>query len=307
MADNTSGTVQLRIPPGFKASPGQQSFTLNRKGDETTVLFNLAPTQLNPTVSRVDTFTVAAEVNGHVYTQALQTIHYDHIPPITLFPQAAARLVSLPLKHNGNRLGYIAGAGDMVAASLRQVGYNVSALDEKDIMGGQLQQYDAIIVGVRAYNTNERLKYWQPRLMDYVKNGGTLVVQYNTSAPLVTSQLGPYPFSLSRSARVTDENARVTWLLPNDEVMHYPNEITQRDFDGWVQERGLYFTTDAAPEYRKLFAMHDKGEQPLDGSTLVANYGKGRYVYTSLAFFRELPAGVPGAYRLFVNLISAKK
>ncbi|HEU4552064.1 MAG TPA: PIG-L family deacetylase [Chitinophaga sp.] len=307
MADNTSGTVQLRIPPGFKASPEQQSFTLNRKGDETTVLFNLVPTQLNPTISRVDTFTVAAAVNGHVYKQALQTIHYDHIPPITLFPQAAARLVSLPLKHNGNRLGYIAGAGDMVAASLRQVGYNVNALDEKDIMGGQLQQYDAIIVGVRAYNTNERLKYWQPRLMDYVKNGGTLVVQYNTSAPLVTSQLGPYPFSLSRSARVTDENAKVTWLLPNDEVMHYPNEITQRDFDGWVQERGLYFTTDAAPEYRKLFAMHDKGEQPLDGSTLVANYGKGRYVYTSLAFFRELPAGVPGAYRLFVNLISAKK
>jgi len=308
MADGTTGTVQLQVPIGFKASPEQQPFTLNHKGDETEVLFNLVPVQIYANDrSRVDTFNVAATVNGHVYTQSLQTIHYDHIPPITLFPQAAARVVSLRLKHNGNKLGYIAGAGDLVAASLQQVGYEVTLLDEKDIMGGHLQQYDAIIAGVRAYNTNERLKYWQPRLMEYVKNGGTLLVQYNTAGPLVTSQLGPFPFSLSRGDRVTDENAKVTWLQPDDEVMHYPNQITQQDFDGWVQERGLYFTANAAPEYRKLFAMNDKGEQPLDGSTLVANYGKGRYVYTSLAFFRELPAGVPGAYRLFVNLISAKK
>jgi hypothetical protein len=194
----------------------------------------------------------------------------------------------------------------MVAASLRQVGYEVTILDEKEIMNGDLQQYDAIIAGVRVYNINPRIKYWQPRLMEYVKNGGTYLVQYNVSSPLVTTDIGPYPFTLTRD-RVTDENAVVSILQPQNEVMHYPNKITDRDFDGWIQERGLYFTQMADASYQKLFAMHDKGEEDLQGSTLVANYGKGRYVYTSLAFFRELPAGVPGAYRLFVNLISKKK
>ncbi|KAA2242493.1 PIG-L family deacetylase [Chitinophaga agrisoli] len=306
MADNSAGDIKLQLPAGFAATPASQPFNLNRKGDEMELQFQITPTEINGT-NRVDTFTVAASVNGKVYTQSLQTIHYDHIPPITLFPLAAARLVRVHLQHNGNRLGYIAGAGDLVAASLRQVGYDVTALDEKDIMGGRLQQYDAIIMGVRAYNTNERLKYWQPRLMDYVKNGGTLLVQYNTNAPLVTSQLGPYPFSLSRGDRVTDEHAKITWLQPDNSVMHYPNTITPEDFDGWVQERGLYFTVDADKAYQKLFSMNDKGERPLDGSTLVADYGKGRYVYTSLAFFRQLPAGVPGAYRLFVNLISKQQ
>lgn len=306
MADNTDGNIRLQLPAGFKASPDNQPFSLARKGDETELTFDIAPVQVNG-ANRVDTFTVAATTNGQVYTQSLQTINYDHIPPITLFPQAAARLVRVHLRHNGNRIGYIAGAGDLVAASLRQVGYQVAQLDEKEIMGNNLAQYDAIIAGVRAYNTNERLKYWQPRLMEYVKNGGTLLVQYNTNSPLVTSQLGPFPFSLSRGDRVTDETAKVTWLQPDHEVMHYPNELTREDFDGWVQERGLYFTVNADPSYAKLFAMNDKGEQPLDGGTLVARYGKGRYVYTSLSFFRQLPAGVPGAYRLFVNLISDKK
>lgn len=306
MADSTDGTVRLQLPAGFKCSPESQPFGLARKGDETALLFNIAPVQVNGS-NRVDTFTVAATSNGQVYTQSLQSINYDHIPPITLFPPAAARLVRVHLQHNGNRLGYIAGAGDMVATALRQVGYQVTALDEKDIMSGNLQQYDAIITGVRAYNTNERLKYWQPRLMEYVKNGGTLLVQYNTNSPLVTSQLGPFPFTLSRGERVTDETAKVTLLQPDDATMHYPNELTQHDFDGWVQERGLYFTGNADPSYKKLFVMNDKGEQPLDGGTLVASYGKGRYVYTSLSFFRQLPAGVPGAYRLFVNLISTKK
>jgi len=305
MADNTAGTARLQLPPGFRSSPESLPFTLAKKGDETELRFSIAPVQVNG-INRVDTLTVAMQANGREYTQSLQTIHYDHIPPITLFPPAAARLVTVHLEHNGNKLGYIAGAGDMVAAALRQVGYNVTLLGEKDIMGGELQQYDAIITGVRAYNTNGRLKYWQPRLMEYVKNGGTLLVQYNTHAPLVTTQLGPYPFRIVRGSRVTDETADVTILQPGAEVMHYPNRITPEDFEGWVQERGLYFVADADPAYQKLFSMHDKGEEPLDGSTLIARYGKGRYVYTALAFFRELPAGVPGAYRLFVNLISKK-
>ncbi|NLR77605.1 PIG-L family deacetylase [Chitinophaga eiseniae] len=304
MADQAQGTVKLQLPAGFVATESSLPFNLAQKGDEVEVRFNIHPVK-NITDNHADTFTVVMQTNGKEYTQSLQQIRYDHIPLITLFPPAAARLVSVNLKHNGNRLGYIPGAGDMVAASLRQVGYDVTELTEKDIMSGNLQQYDAIIAGVRAYNVNARMKYWQPRLMDYVNNGGKLIVQYNVNSPLVTNNLGPYPFSLSRD-RVTDENAEVDFINPKDPVFHYPNEITAADFNGWVQERGLYYTANADKAYDKLFTMHDQGESPLDGSTLVTHYGKGVYVYTGLSFFRQLPAGVPGAYRLFVNLISVK-
>ncbi|MFX1708451.1 PIG-L family deacetylase [Chitinophaga sp. CC14] len=303
MADNTQGTVRLQLPAGF-TDGNSQPFSLKQKGDEVELRFDIKPVK-GVAENHADTFTVVMTCNGKEYTQSLQQIRYDHIPVITLFPPAQARLVSVNLKHNGNRLGYIPGAGDMVAASLRQVGYDVTELGEKDIMNGSLQQYDAIITGVRAYNVNARMKYWQPKLMEYVNNGGKLVIQYNVNGPLVTGNLGPYPFGLSRD-RVTDENATVTFNNPKDPVLHYPNEITAADFNGWVQERGLYYTANADKAYDKPFSMNDKGEGPLDGSTLVARYGKGCYVYTGLSFFRQLPAGVPGAYRLFVNLISVK-
>jgi len=303
MADNIQGTVRLQLPAGF-SDGNSQPFSLKQKGDEIALRFDIKPVK-GVAENHADTFTVVMSCNGKEYTQSLQQIRYDHIPLITLFPPAQARLVSVNLKHNGNRLGYIPGAGDMVASSLRQVGYDVTELGEKEIMSGNLQQYDAIITGVRAYNVNARMKYWQPKLMEYVNNGGKLVIQYNVNGPLVTTDLGPYPFSLSRD-RVTDENAPVTFNDPKDPVLHYPNEITAADFNGWVQERGLYYTTNADKAYKKPFSMNDKGESPLSGSTLVAHYGKGCYVYTGLSFFRQLPAGVPGAYRLFVNLISVK-
>ncbi|MBO9731184.1 MAG: PIG-L family deacetylase [Chitinophaga sp.] len=304
MADNVKGTVHLRLPTGFTSANNNATYALAQKGDEVELRFNINPVK-GITDNHVDTFTVVMENNGKEYTQSMQQIRYDHIPLITLFPAAQARLVSVNLKHNGNRLGYIPGAGDMVAASLRQVGYDVTELSEKDIMNGNLQQYDAIISGVRAYNVNARMKYWQPKLMEYVKNGGKLVIQYNVNDPLVINDLGPYPFGLSRN-RVTDENAPVNFINPKNPVFHYPNEITDTDFNGWVQERGLYYTVNADKAYDKLFTMNDKGESPLDGSTLLAHYGKGCYVYTGISFFRQLPAGVPGAYRLFVNLISVK-
>ncbi|CAL1518354.1 PIG-L family deacetylase [Chitinophaga sp. MM2321] len=305
MADGVHGTVRLQLPTGFRVEETSLPYQLAKKGDEVELRFNISPVKA-ATANYVDTFTVVMNCNGKDYTQGIQQIRYDHIPVITLFPPAAARLVTVDLKHNGNKLGYIPGAGDMVAASLRQVGYDVTELGEKDIMGGHLEQYDAIITGVRAYNINPRMKYWQPHLMQYVSNGGTLLIQYNVSSPLVTSDLGPFPFSLSRD-RVTDENAAVTFIDPKDPVLHYPNNITAGDFNGWVQERGLYYPVNVDKSYNKLFSMHDKGESPLDNSTIIATYGKGRYVYTGLSFFRQLPAGVPGAYRLFVNLISEKK
>lgn len=305
MGENTTGTVSLKLPAGFTCEEKSLSYSLPLKGDEATVVFHIVPKKVTG-INHTDTLSVEMLCNGKKYTQSLRSINYDHIPAITLFPEAEAKLVTVDLRHNGRKLGYIPGAGDMVAASLTQVGYEVTMLEEKDIMSGNLQQYDAIITGVRVYNTNPRIKYWQPRLMEYVKNGGTMLVQYNVNAPLMVTDMGPYPFSLARD-RVTDETAAVTILQPDSEIMLYPNKITPHDFDGWVQERGLYFTQKADPAYQQLFAMNDKGDEALKGSTLVANYGKGRYVYTSMSFFRQLPAGVPGAYRLFVNLISKKQ
>ncbi|MCW3465591.1 PIG-L family deacetylase [Chitinophaga nivalis] len=305
LADGTKGTVRLQLPAGFEATDNDQPYSLAQKGDEMELRFNIRPLKA-ATANHVDSFTVMVTCNGKGYTQSLQQIRYDHIPVITLFPPAQAGLVTVNLKHNGNRLGYIAGAGDLVAAALRQVGYEVTELGEKEIMNGNLQQYDAIIAGVRTYNINERMKYWQPQLLQYVKEGGTLVVQYNVNNPLMIRDLGPFPFGLSRD-RVTDEKAPVSFINAQDPVLHYPNEITADDFNGWVQERGLYYTVNADKAYRKLFTMNDKGESSLDGSTLIASYGKGKYVYTGLSFFRQLPAGVPGAYRLFVNLISVKQ
>ncbi|MBO9154384.1 PIG-L family deacetylase [Chitinophaga sp. GCM10012297] len=302
MKEKVKGSVKLMLPAGFKADQASIAFNLDRKGDETEVSFQVTPLKVNGQ-NITDTMTVALDVNGDIYTKSITTIEYDHIPAINIFPPASARLVTVNLKYNGRKLGYIPGAGDKVAESLRQVGYSVTLLTEKDIMNGRLEDYDAIITGVRAYNTQDRLRYWQPRLMDYVKNGGTLVVQYNTSGGLVTDQLGPYPFRLSRD-RVTNEQAPVKFLRPQDKLFTYPNAITEKDFEGWVQERGLYFPADLSREYQQPFEMNDPGERPMDGSTIVAAYGQGRYIYTGLSFFRQLPAGVPGAYRLFVNMLS---
>ncbi|RPE08236.1 PIG-L family deacetylase [Chitinophaga lutea] len=302
MQANVQGSVKLLLPPGFRADKTAVPYALKEKGDETELSFRVSPVKVNGQ-NITDTMTVVVEANGREYTNSMTTIQYDHIPSITIFPQASARLVTVNLKYNGRKLGYISGAGDKVAESLRQVGYTVDELGEKEIMNGSLTQYDAIITGVRAYNTQERLPYWQPRLLEYVKNGGVLVVQYNTNGNLVTNQLGPYDFSLSRD-RVTNETAPVKFLLPENKLFSYPNAITAKDFDGWVQERGLYFPGNTNGAYQKPFEMNDPGERALDGSTIVAQYGKGKYIYTGLAFFRQLPAGVPGAYRLFVNMIS---
>jgi hypothetical protein len=220
-----------------------------------------------------------------------------------LFPLSEARVERVDLKTAGKRIAYLAGAGDLIPEALEQVGYQVSILSESQILNSNLSSYDAIITGVRLYNVNENLNVIQPKLMEYVNNGGTLLVQYNVNNPLKIQQIGPYPFRISRE-RVTDENARVTLLAKDHPVLNYPNKITEKDFEGWIQERGLYFTSEADAKYSRILSMNDPGEKASDGSLIVAEYGKGRFVYTSLVFFRELPAGIPGAFRLFVNLIT---
>lgn len=299
-----TGNIRLKLPKGWKANPEMISFTDKNRGDEWTARFAITPT--SNAQDGLAVTGVAVDVDSRLYEYEIREIKYDHVPAITLFPPAEAKLVSLDLKTTGKKLGYIAGAGDQMPEALHQVGYDVHILSENEIMNADLSVYDAIITGVRAYNVNERLAFEQSKLMEYVKNGGNLVVQYNNNSGLVTKQIGPYPFTVV-NRRVTDEEAVITVLDQQNPVLNYPNKITQDDFKGWIQERGLYFVSDIDPQYKSIFQMNDKGEQPLNGSLIVGNYGKGRFVYTSLAFFRELPAGVPGAYRLFVNLLSKPK
>jgi len=195
------------------------------------------------------------------------------------------------------------GSVDAIPASLVQIGYSVTLLDESILQSKDLGIYDAIIIGIRAYNTEEWLKYQQAKLMEYVHNGGTMIVQYNTSRGLKTKDLGPYPFKLSRD-RVSVEDAPVRILAPDHPVLNTPNKITMADFDGWIQERGLYFPNEWDERYTPIISSHDPNEPDRDGGLLVAEYGDGHYVYTGYSWFRELPAGVPGAYRLFANLVS---
>lgn len=238
----------------------------------------------------------------------LNNIEYDHIPHIHYFYQDAIKVLNIDIKTVGKKIGYIEGAGDKVTIALEQMGYEVTILKEKDLTPLILRQFDAVITGVRAYNVHPFLEGKHAALMDYVQNGGNLIVQYNTSNfnSSVTDKIGPYPFAVSRN-RVTDEKATINFLLPNHPVLNYPNKITAKDFDNWVQERGIYFAEQLDTAYETPLAMADPNEKEQKGSLIIANYGKGKFVYTGLVFFRELPAGVPGAYRLLANIIALNK
>ena len=297
-----AGSISIKPVAGWKISPDKIDFANKQKGDEWTVAFTVLPTgtETHTSVMQAD-----VTANGKTFSQGLLDIRYNHIPAITIFPPAQAKLVNIDLKTGGKKIGYLAGAGDLVPDALREVGYDVHQLTENEILNEDLSVYDAIVTGVRAYNVNERLAYEQPKLLEYVKNGGNLVIQYNNNAGLVTRNLGPYPFTVINQ-RVTEEDAKVTFDAQSP-VFNYPNKITAADFEGWIQERGLYFADDIDNRYSTPLKMNDTGMTPNKGSLLIANYGKGRYVYTSLAFFRELPAGVSGAYRLFINLLSKPK
>jgi len=235
----------------------------------------------------------------------LMTISYDHIPRIDYFRTSREKFVMTDLKIAGKRIGYIEGAGDKVPQALQQMGYEVVLLREKDILAGNLRQFDAILTGVRAYDVHNWLSAKYEVLMDYVKEGGNLIVQYNRNGSAINmrTKIGPYPFAVSNN-RVTDEEAKVNFLAPAHPVFNFPNKITDKDFDGWVQERGIYFADQFDPAFETVLSMKDPGEAEQKGSLLIGTYGTGKFVYTGLVFFRELPAGVPGAYRLLANIIA---
>lgn len=300
--DRVKGELVPQLPSGWSISPQKIDFSMDKKGEEQTVSFKLSP----GAKSIGGDFALKVMVDGQSYHQGLRVLNYDHIPVQTLFPFSEARIDHTDLKIAGKKIGFIAGAGDLVPESLKQIGFEVQQLSEQQVINSDLSAFDAIVTGVRLYNVNEQVNAMQPKLMKYVENGGVLLVQYNVNGPLKRNDLGPYPFSLSRD-RVTEEDAAVTLLNPGHTVLNYPNKISAKDFDGWVQERGLYFATNIDPKYTPVLGMHDAGEPEKNGSLIVSDYGKGRFVYTSLSFFRQLPAGVPGAYRLFVNLISKQK
>jgi len=300
-----TGGIKLALPKGWKSDPELIAFKNKNKGDEWTEKFVITPTdnQSNNGLAEVG---ITVDNDKSAYKYGIKEINYDHVPNITLFPPAQAKLLNLNLKLAGKKIGYINGAGDLVPDALRQAGFDVHELSEKEIMNGDLSGYDAIVTGVRAYNVNPRLAIEQPKLLEYVKNGGNLLIQYNNNNGLATKQIGPYPFSVV-NRRVTDEDAKITILDPQNPVLSYPNKITQEDFNGWTQERGLYFVGDVDPNYKTPLQMNDPGEAPNNGALITGNYGEGRFIYTSLAFFRQLPAGVPGAYKLFINLLSKPK
>lgn len=249
----------------------------------------------------------ASVKNGNeVYDSYTKTIAYDHIPTITYFPKAKANLLKPDLKIVGKKIGYIVGAGDKVPQALEQMGYEVKILNEADMNVETLKQFDAIITGIRAYNIYEYLTNRNDVMMQYVQDGGNLIVQYLKSNQVGQQKVkvGPYPFIVNSGSRVTEEDAAVTFLLPDNPSLNYPNKITQKDFEGWVQERSTYQALQLDPHYITPLSMHDTGEEESNGSLVIAKYGKGNFVYSGLVFFRELPAGVPGAYRLMANLIA---
>ena len=233
-------------------------------------------------------------------------ISYPHIKPQVYFPESEIKLIKLELKKFDTKIGYVMGSGDEIPDCLRDVGYDVTLLNDESLDGADLSNYGAIITGIRAYNTRERLKYDQPRLLEYVKNGGTLIVQYNVPSGLQTENIGPYSFKLSND-RITVEESPINFVNPGHQLLNFPNKVTQNDFDNWVQERGLYFSNQWDEKYTTVLAGHDPGEKDLPGGMLFANYGKGVFIYSGYAWFRQLPAGISGAYKIFVNMISAGK
>jgi LmbE family N-acetylglucosaminyl deacetylase len=299
-----AGTLELSHAPGWRAEPQHIDFQLKFKGEETIARFQLFP----PEQQTEDFILPLAHVGGKTYDRKLTVVEYDHIPVQTVLRDASAKAVRVDLKKEGEKVGYVMGLGDDIPASLRQIGYDVVLLQDADFTPQNLAQFDAVITGARAYNGWQRARFHQPALFEYVKNGGTLIVQYNKNFDLTLpmEDIAPYRMKISRD-RVSVEDAEVRFLKPEHPALNFPNKITKKDFEGWIQERGLYFPNEWDERFEAVISCNDPGEPPRDGGLLIAKYGQGYYIYTGYSWFRQLPAGVPGAFRIFANLISIGK
>ena len=295
-----NGNVTLQVPQNWRIEPENHHFDILQKNDRQVVEFLVFP----PKNQQEGTLKVLATINEKEFNKELIEINYNHIPKQSVLLNSEAKIVRLNIEKSGNNIGYIKGAGDLIPESLRQIGYQVEEIMPSEINEVKLQKYDAIILGIRAYNVIDNLKFKQKYLLDFVENGGNLIVQYNTDRGVDVA--APFMLKLSND-RVTDESSEVLFLDEAHPILNFPNKITQDDFKDWIQERGLYFPSSWGEEFTPIFSMHDKGESPKKGSLLIAKFGKGNYIYTGLSFFRELPSGVSGAYKLFANMLSLPK
>ncbi|MDQ6701346.1 MAG: PIG-L family deacetylase [Acidobacteriota bacterium] len=310
-ARQVSGEVHLTADPGWKVEPASKRFQIAQSGEQQELTFAIARDSVGPEKNGPAHFRVSASVGGKEIAAGMQVIAYPHIPPQAIFRPSDGLLRMAPLTVLSKRVGYVMGAGDEVPDSLKQMGCEVRLLSEEDLSRGDLSGYDAIVTGVRAYNVRADLRANQHRLLDYVRNGGRMIVQYNVAEnPRFTGRtssdlehVGPYPFKIG-SDRVTVEEAPVAFPHPDSRLLQAPNHITPADFEGWIQERGLYFASEWDSHYETVLESHDPTEKALPGGMLFTRYGKGSYIFTAYAWFRQLPAGVPGAYRLFANLLS---
>lgn len=300
--NDLNGKLSLDLPKNWQVSPQSTEVNLAQKGASQNFAFTLTPPENDDEAFIQPVFQDGEEQ----FSKEVNVISYDHIPQQTVMLPAKTKVIKLNIQKKGNKIAYIQGAGDVVPESLQAIGYDVELLKPSEITTAKLQDFDAVVIGIRAYNTQDELAFKQETFFDYVKNGGTMVVQYNKHRGLITENIAPYPLRLSYD-RVTDEFSKVNFLAKDHPVLNTPNKITKKDFEGWVQERGLYFPDEWSEEFTPILGMKDEGEKELKGSLLVANYGKGHYVYTGLSFFREFPAGVSGAYKLFANLLSLGK
>jgi LmbE family N-acetylglucosaminyl deacetylase len=299
---DSAGTVSLDAPAGWKVAPATQPFRLAAVGEQARFTFTVtAPPQ--PATAGIN---ARVQINGATFGHQRVEIRYKHLPPVLLQPNARFKAVALDLAVRGKQVGYLAGAGDSVAESLKQMGYTVTQLTGADLTPERLREFDAVVIGIRAFNTRTDLAARLPALFAFVEAGGNIIVQYNKPNGLQTTKLAPFDLRVGPD-RVTDKNSKMTFLAPDHPALNAPNKITEADFEGWVQERGLYFASDWDKRFTPLVACNDPGDNPLKGGLLVAQHGRGYFVYTSFSWFRQLPDGVPGAYRIFANLVSLGK
>jgi LmbE family N-acetylglucosaminyl deacetylase len=295
------GTVRLNLPAGWSASPASAKFATGDDGQDQSMTFRVTPANLAEKPYKIE---AVAEYGGHRYSEGYETTGYPGLRPYFLYKPATYNLAGVDVKVAPNlKVGYVMGSGDDVPSSLEHLGVKATMLGPSDIASGDLSKFDVIVLGVRTYAAREDLKAHNGRLLDYVKNGGVMVVQYNT--PEFDHNFGPYPYVMgSNPEEVTDEASKVEILAPANPVFNWPNKISAKDFSGWVEERGSKWMKSWDPQYQALLETHDEGQEP---HLLYAKYGKGIYVYNAYAFYRELPEGVPGAYRIFANMISLPK
>ena len=297
--NDVEGNISIDAPKGWKVNPKEIEVSIPGSGETRNFSISLQPTDS----ATIGDLKAKIEVDGTEYDAGFEEIAYDHIETQVMLPPSKLPVRKLDVKVDVSRVGYIPGSGDEIPSALRLLGVEVIELDPTNLNPEQLNALDAVVIGIRAYNVEPAMHNAHRPLMDYVQQGGTVLAQYSKSYGLKTERIGPYSMGISRD-RVTVEEAEAKLLEPNHPIFSTPNRIVKDDFDGWVQERGLYFAGEWSEEYTPLISWNDPGEKPVRGALVVADYGKGKFIYTGISFFRQLPAGVPGAFRLFANLVS---